>query len=334
MKEALQYSKEENGMVHCHVCPKECLIGSGDRGLCLVRNNKEGKLDAHEYGKNLAAETLNIEQAGLFHYLPGKRCLSVNVREQPKPKPSLIKGPKQRVEDRYNPSQIGKAYAELMPAHVIERAYAEDLQTVAFLKLPQTSQYEYVIDAARLTSQEGLRSALITDGYLTQSALAGIAQHIDAAVIIIPSNDEGTVPSAQSALNSSLKALKFFSSQNIWVEAALPLRQGADSHAIVQQISQWIVKSINKNVPLHLSLPLQQRNRKNPDESVSLMELARKSGLNNIYFHNSHNDKALYTYCWSCKKLLVARTVFGILSNNIRNGRCAYCRQDIPGVWK
>ena len=44
MKEALFYTKLQNGNVQCVLCPNNCIIQDGATGICGVRKNDNGKL--------------------------------------------------------------------------------------------------------------------------------------------------------------------------------------------------------------------------------------------------------------------------------------------------
>ncbi len=44
MKEALFYTVEDKGKVQCRLCNNHCHIKPGKRGICRVRENRDGKL--------------------------------------------------------------------------------------------------------------------------------------------------------------------------------------------------------------------------------------------------------------------------------------------------
>ncbi len=51
MKEALLYEPADEGKVVCTACARYCRIGTGQIGLCGVRQNVDGKLFLLVYGK-------------------------------------------------------------------------------------------------------------------------------------------------------------------------------------------------------------------------------------------------------------------------------------------
>lgn len=76
VKEAMLYEKLEDGRVRCGVCPHHCVIAQGKRGICAVRENREGTLYALNYGKAIAVAIDPVEKKPLNHFLPGTTVYS------------------------------------------------------------------------------------------------------------------------------------------------------------------------------------------------------------------------------------------------------------------
>ncbi|MGD9963220.1 MAG: AmmeMemoRadiSam system radical SAM enzyme, partial [Thermoplasmata archaeon] len=66
----------ENGKVRCGLCPHSCLIPDGKRGICGVREHRDGKLYALTYGLASSIHPDPIEKKPLFHFLPGSTSIS------------------------------------------------------------------------------------------------------------------------------------------------------------------------------------------------------------------------------------------------------------------
>lgn len=77
MKEAYLYKQLKNEAVQCQTCNHRCTILSGRRGICQVRENKNGKLYSLVYGKACAENIDPIEKKPLYHFQPGTRSLSI-----------------------------------------------------------------------------------------------------------------------------------------------------------------------------------------------------------------------------------------------------------------
>ena len=77
MMEARFYEKKKEQQVHCLLCNHHCLIKEGKRGLCGVRENREGRLYSLVYARPIATHVDPIEKKPLFHFLPGSRSFSL-----------------------------------------------------------------------------------------------------------------------------------------------------------------------------------------------------------------------------------------------------------------
>ncbi len=53
MKEAILYEQLANNRVRCNLCAHHCLIADGNKGICQVRENREGKLYTLVYGRTI-----------------------------------------------------------------------------------------------------------------------------------------------------------------------------------------------------------------------------------------------------------------------------------------
>ena len=56
-------------------------------------------------------------------------------------------------------------------------------------------------------------------------------------------------------------------------------------------------------------------------------------GLNYVYVGNVSGDTGENTYCPKCGKMLINRVRYFIRKNNIVDGKCMWCDEEIPGVW-
>ncbi|UCD26192.1 MAG: hypothetical protein JSV75_04635, partial [Candidatus Bathyarchaeota archaeon] len=69
MKEAMFYEKSGDNMVECNLCSHRCRIADSKRGICAVRENRNGTLYSLVYGKAAARAVDPIEKKPLFHFL-------------------------------------------------------------------------------------------------------------------------------------------------------------------------------------------------------------------------------------------------------------------------
>jgi pyruvate formate lyase activating enzyme len=75
--EAWLYDTMQNQRVRCRLCNHYCVIGNGKRGICGVRENRDGVLETGVYGRLIAAGDDPIEKKPIFHLMPGSRSFSI-----------------------------------------------------------------------------------------------------------------------------------------------------------------------------------------------------------------------------------------------------------------
>jgi len=69
--EASLFEKLEKRKVKCHLCAHECTIADGKRGICGVRENRDGTLFTLIYNTVSSEAVDPIEKKPLYHFLPG-----------------------------------------------------------------------------------------------------------------------------------------------------------------------------------------------------------------------------------------------------------------------
>jgi pyruvate formate lyase activating enzyme len=82
IREAMLYEKLPEDRVRCFVCAHRCKINPGRRGLCGVRENKEGVLYTLVFGTLIAENIDPIEKKPFFHVYPASRSYSAPRRMQ------------------------------------------------------------------------------------------------------------------------------------------------------------------------------------------------------------------------------------------------------------
>jgi pyruvate formate lyase activating enzyme len=104
------------------------------------------------------------------------------------------------------------------------------------------------------------------------------------------------------------------------------------------EMCQWIKENLGQDTPLHFT-------RFHPDYKLthlsptpvstleSAYEIAKKNGLRYVYIGNVPGHTYNSSFCPKCGNTLIERTHFTLLKNEIKNGRCIYCQEIIPGIW-
>src|SRR5216684_7167844 len=78
-REGALYERLPADRVHCYACGHRCLIPPGQRGICKVRWNEDGRLLVPA-GYVAALQLDPVEKKPFFHAFPGSRALSFGMR--------------------------------------------------------------------------------------------------------------------------------------------------------------------------------------------------------------------------------------------------------------
>ena len=76
-REALLYERGPDGSVVCNLCAHRCRIRPGLRGICGVRENRDGTLVTLVFDRVVSAGIDPIEKKPFFHFLPGSLAYSI-----------------------------------------------------------------------------------------------------------------------------------------------------------------------------------------------------------------------------------------------------------------
>ncbi|MCD6399024.1 MAG: AmmeMemoRadiSam system radical SAM enzyme [Thermotogae bacterium] len=331
MKETMIYEKLRDNIVKCGICAQKCEIHPGQKGLCKVRENIQGKLYSLVYGKAVDVSVDPIEKKPFFHFAPGSRALSVATA-------GCNLGCKfcQNWEISQEFKEVyGKEYSPKDLAIKAKNWYCDG---IAYTYTEPAVFYEYVYDTAKEASPE-LYNVLVTNGYFTPEAIKKISGHIDAANVDYKGDyifyrkyclgTRGDDPVKE--------ALKTFKEEKIWFEITNLIIPGLnDSEGWIRTMCKWIVDNLGEDVPIHFSrfYPSYKMLNRNPTPIATLekaREIAKEEGLWYSYIGNVLGHKYENTYCRGCGKLLIKRYGFNIEEFNIdKNMRCIYCGEKIP----
>jgi len=336
MREALLYEKLDNQLVHCYLCSHHCRIANGKFGFCGVRQNIDGILYTHVYGKIISSHVDPIEKKPLYHFLPGSFSFSIATIGC-----NFRCGFCQNWEISQSNIRDGAAFGStdtVAVEEVVKAAVENKCESISYTYTEPTIFFEYALDVARIAKEKGLYNNFVTNGYMTPEAIAMIKPYLDAANVDLKFFTESTYKKICAAsLSPVLDSIRFMRKLNIWVEITTLVVPGEnDSQEELEGIAQFIA-SVDTDMPWHIS-------RFHPDYKFTgypatpeatlkkAQETGYKAGLKYIYIGNVigfGND----THCPNCKKLLIKREIFNVLENNIKEGKCIYCRTPIPGVF-
>jgi pyruvate formate lyase activating enzyme len=338
MKEAMFFEKLAGKKVRCGLCRFRCLIADGRRGICGVRENREGVLYSLVYGKSVAEQVDPIEKKPLFHFLPGSLSYSVatmgcNFRCRHCQNFAISQPP--REDGRI----LGR---QLLPDEIVAKALAAGCRSISYTYTEPTIFFEYAYDTAVLAHRNGLKNIFVTNGYITEEALSFLLPYLDAANIDLKGFTDSFYREVVggAVLGEVLESIRLHKRLGIWLEITTLIIPGLnDSDEELTAIARFIADEVGCDTPWHVSSfhPDYQMT----DRSWTPLATVRRArqigiaaGLRYVYEGNVPGDGGENTLCPGCQALLVTRRGFSVHVNAVQDGKCPSCGFAVDGVWE
>ncbi len=335
MKKAMFYTPLPENAVRCNLCNHRCKIKDGKRGICGVRENRDGKLYSLVYGKIVAEHIDPIEKKPLFNFLPGSRVFSIgtvgcNFR---------CKHCQNFDISQYPHEHRGKIIGQdRSPEQIVAAAKAAGCETIAYTYTEPTIFYEFAYDTAILAQKEGIKNVFVSNGYMSAESVREIKPYLDAINIDVKAFTDNSYKELCGArLKPVLKTIQLMKELGIWLEVTTLIIPGLnDSEQELRNIARF-VKSIGQEVPWHVTqfypaYKLMDR----PPTPIATLRQARdigiKEGLRYVYEGNVPGEGGENTYCYGCGAILIERHGLILMRNRLQNGRCRECGVKIDGV--
>ena len=336
--QAYLHTSGENKTVRCQLCNHFCAIKAGRRGLCAVRENRDGTLYTLVYGKLIAGHVDPIEKKPLYHFLPGSQSYSIatvgcNFRCRFCQNSDIAQMPADR-----NGKILGD---DVAPAQVVATARQSDCRSISYTYTEPTIFFEFAHDTAKLAHEEGIKNIFVTNGYMSAEALNMIAPYLDGANVDLKAfNDDYYKEQCGARLRPVLETLKQMCASGIFVEVTTLIVPGLnDSPEELKQLATFIVDQLGPSVPWHISRfhPTYRLTDRDPTP-VRTLEMAReigiKAGLQFVYTGNVPGDGGGNTFCPGCAEMIIERRGFRLGKVRVQNGACSLCGHSIAGVWE
>lgn len=333
-KEARFYKRLESGGIECQICPRRCRVTDLERGYCGTRENRADKYYTLVYGFPCSANIDPIEKKPLFHFLPGARAFSLatagcNVN---------CKFCQNWEISQMRPEQTDNF--ELSPQAAIDICLRERVPVIAYTYSEPVIFYEFMYDIAELGQKSGIKSAMITGGYIEPEPLKALLPQLDAVKVDLKAIREDYYRNIVGGqLKPVLDAVIQIKNSGAWLEIVyLVVPTLNDSEAEFRDLAHWIKNYIGVETPVHFSRfhPLYLLKNLPPTPQTTLeraYEICRAEGLEYVYLGNLPGHRAESTYCPKCGKILIERRGYQILQKNIEGNLCRFCRKVVPGIF-
>ena len=318
------------------------MIDPGQSGECRVRVNIDGVLRTVVYGYPCTISVDPVEKKPLAHFLPGTGILSIatvgcNLH---------CKNCQNWEISQANPEEIPAVFYSRRklywsPQDLVDVTRKANCPSLAYTYTDPIVYYEYTYDTAKLAHESGLRNVLVTAAYINSEPWERLLDFVDAANIDLKAmTDEFYREVCSGTLKPVLNALVLARAKGVWVEVTnLLIPTLNDKPEQIRRLVRWVRNNLGAETPVHFSRFFPRHKMLNlPPTSLRTLDLAREiameEGLQYVYIGNIAGKEGQNTYCPNCRSLILERSGYNILQNNLKDGSCPKCGNRIHGVWK
>jgi len=324
----------DDGRIQCDLCPRFCKLREGQRGMCFVRARENDAIVLTTYGRSSGFCIDPVEKKPLNHFLPGTAVLSFGTAGC-----NLACDFCQNWD--ISKSREVETLSENASPDAIARAAAETgCRAVAFTYNDPVIFMEYAIDVAKACHERGIATIAVTAGEICEDPRREFYQYMDAANVDLKAFTQDFYwKICKGDLQTVLDTLTYLKREtSVWFEITTLLIPGKnDSDDELKAMSEWIMKELGPDVPLHFSAfhPDYRMLDVPPTPPETLKRaraIARNAGIHHVYVGNVHDEEGSSTYCHGCGEKLIGRDWYVMTKWNLAaNGSCRKCGVQLPG---
>jgi pyruvate formate lyase activating enzyme len=320
--------KLEDGRVQCGICPHNCRLKPGQRGICRVRANENGALMARNYGEVSSLALDPIEKKPLYHFHPGSPVLSLGTVGC-----NFACGFCQN----YRIAQEDPATDYLEPAGLLALAGESSSRGsigIAYTYSEPLMWYEYLREVMPLIAEAGMLNILVTNGYINHQPLMEILPYVDAMNIDLKSFTEDYYHRHCKGRLEPVKETITACAGHSHLELTTLLIPGEnDSTREVEELARWLA-SVDPLIPLHLSAYYPAYHFRIPPTPAAALVKARETAREYLKYVYVGNVEGIdnNTRCPNCGAVLVVRNGYRVEVKAAREGGCPSCGDPVPYI--
>ncbi|MFH1372661.1 MAG: AmmeMemoRadiSam system radical SAM enzyme [bacterium] len=315
------YSQPLGGKkVRCLLCPAECLLTVGKIGICKSRFNRDGELVTDNYGELVSLAVDPIEKKPLYHFYPMADILSTGPN-------SCNLGCLNCQNWTISHKKTTTVYYS--PDKLTRTAESCDSLGVAFTYTEPLVWFEYLMDTAPLLQRAGLKTVLVSNGYISPEPLEDLLPFIDAVNVDLKSIRPAFYKKiCKAKLQPVLTNIRRLAAAGIHLEITNLLIPGLnDSDEDLRDLIDFVA-SVSEMIPLHFSAyhpSYKMKIEATPTETMMRAHRMARQKLPWVYTGNILLPGCSDTRCPDCGELLIERSGFHTAVTGLKNGRCSAC---------
>lgn len=323
----------EGGRVQCDLCPRECRLNDGQRGLCFVRQRQGAQIVLDTYGRSSGFCLDPVEKKPLNHFYPGAGILSFgtagcNLACKFCQNWDISKSrDTDRLGQRVMPNDIASACQQLQ------------VPLVAYTYNDPIIFAEYAMETAAACRDKGIKSVAVTAGYIHEQPRREFFRWMDAANIDLKAFTQSFYAQwCAGDLKTVLDTLCYVQHHtDCWLEVTTLLIPGAnDSEPEIKALARWMLQELGPDVPLHFTAfhpdyKMRDRPRTPPQTVIRARQIALEQGLRYVYTGNIHDPAGGTTHCPGCGQAVIVRDWHQITGYALHGAACMHCGTAIAG---
>jgi pyruvate formate lyase activating enzyme len=327
------WHKNDDGRIQCDLCPRDCKLQEGQRGMCFVRQRVGDQMVLTTYGRSSGFCVDPIEKKPLNHFYPGTSVLSFGTAG------CNLACKFCQNWDISKSREMDRLVDSASPEGIASAAKRAGAASVAFTYNDPTIFTEYAMDTADACHAMGVHTVAVTAGYIYPEPRKDLYAKIDAANVDLKAFTEDFYRKVAAASLEPVKdTLRYLVHETkVWTEiTTLIIPTLNDSDAELTALAEFVAGELGVDVPLHFSAfhPDYKMQDLPPTPVETLRRaraIAKRAGLRYVYTGNVHDREGDTTTCPSCGTAVIERDWYEILQSKLNKGSCSSCGATIAG---
>ena len=324
----------EDGRIQCDLCPRDCKLHVGQRGACFVRQRVGEQMVLTTYGRSSGFCVDPIEKKPLNHFYPGSSVLSFGTAG------CNLACKFCQNWDISKSKDMDRLMDQASPAAIADAAGQYGCKSVAFTYNDPVIFAEYAMDVADACHARGIKTVAVTAGYMHDQPRRDFYAKMDAANVDLKAFTEDFYFKLTGAqLQPVLDTLIYLRHHtDVWFEITTLLIPGKnDSDEELSAMSQWIMRELGPDVPLHFTAfhpdyKMADLPATSPATLTRARDIALRAGLHHVYTGNVHDPAGGTSACSNCHAPLIVRDWYQIVQYRLTpQGHCPDCGTPVAG---
>ena len=329
------WHRTDDEHVQCDLCPRECKLREGQRGLCFVRGCENGEVVMYSYGRSSGFCVDPVEKKPLNHFYPGSAVLSFGTAGC-----NLACKFCQNL-DISKSREIDTLADEASPRQLAQAAVNLGCKSLEYTYNDPLIFHEYAVDTALACRDKGIKNIAVTAGYVHPEPRREFFAVMDAANIDLKAfTDDFYHRVCGGHLQPVLDTLLYVHHEtDVWLELTTLMIPGHnDTDEEIDAMTSWVVENLGRDVPMHFtafhpSWKMMNVHSTPASALTNARHIAIENGVRYAYTGNVHDGEGGSTWCPECGELLIERDVYTLGKWGLEHGACHQCGFRIAGMF-